>query len=209
MWTVISNAKVVQNDENPCQTGIMVNDKVYPIGGSGGGSVHWNNIAGKPMEQITEEYGPADESVTFVKDSDKYKATFTGGDLLADADMHISILGIPVINSIMDDCYTNADENGNVYASGERFNQNWAVTYDTSMGEYTVEIWGGDIDSITESEFAGRVDIDQNIVVGEQFSSECMPKMECVPDAEGDTVTAAEFNALLSALRDAGYMRDE
>lgn len=33
-----------------------------------------------------------------------------------------------------------------------------------------------------------------------------LPKIAAVPDASGDTPTAAEFNALLAALRDAGYM---
>lgn len=33
-----------------------------------------------------------------------------------------------------------------------------------------------------------------------------LPKIAAVPDASGDTPTAAEFNALLAALRNAGYM---
>lgn len=40
----------------------------------------------------------------------------------------------------------------------------------------------------------------------ETLKPDCLPKVSAVPDATGETVSAAEFNALLAALRDAGYL---
>ena len=40
-WRIIQSAKVVQNTDNPCKTGILVGDKIYPIERD---HVHYNGI---------------------------------------------------------------------------------------------------------------------------------------------------------------------
>lgn len=68
-----------------------------------------------------------------------------------------------------------------------------------STGVYFTHTAGGGLGAYTKSLTWG------NVVV-HPMDAKFLPKLSPIPDATGETVTAAEFNALLAALRNAGYL---
>lgn len=56
-WRIIDKARVVQDTGNPCKTGILVDGKVYELGGASS----WDDLAGRP-------FGPKDVTYTLLED---------------------------------------------------------------------------------------------------------------------------------------------
>ena len=43
MWSIINSAKIVQNDDNPCSVGILIEDKIYELGKPAAGGANDSN----------------------------------------------------------------------------------------------------------------------------------------------------------------------
>lgn len=55
-WRIVEKAKVVQDTNDPCTTGIMINGKVYPLGqGGSGGSSGSGSSGGAELPKSDDE----------------------------------------------------------------------------------------------------------------------------------------------------------
>lgn len=194
------------------QAGATVNDEAGVLGG---GPVSWNDLTDKPFGDYTAYVGslsPAVENVAFeIATEGSYYDART--NLAANTSYRV------VFDDV--DYYVTSDANHGIGSadSDEPFYIQWNMqdhycVY-ASVGTHTISIYSESVNpafmpDIAELPLNGTplrmVDGHLMVYYSDDEYYPAFPVAFSVADAAGDTPTAAEFNALLKALRNAGLM---
>jgi hypothetical protein len=175
------------------------------IGGGSGDTITWSQIEDPPFgeETVAEYLNDVGKEETFVWNEETNRLTVTIAvteHLVSYSHVYLVDLGI---FGLARNCAFDGD-NG-VYM--DEFTDSGYRTFITQNEDNTLTI-----EVEADQSHDGRslyISVAREVWVFNPIRYEYLPAIENLPDATGETVTAAEFNALLSALRNAGYMRSE
>lgn len=165
-----------------------------------GGVTSWNNLKDKPFYEETETKTLVEEQTVPPDGSGAYSFTTINGII---GDLFLGDECIVTYNGVAYDVVV------------EEGTDDWdsTVLVLRGFGKY---IWYADGDTYQSSNFGSgwacrtaetfTLKVEKVATTIHTLDKKFLPKSAAVADAAGETPTAEEFNALLAALRDAGYL---
>ena len=179
----------------------------------GGGVTSWNDLQGKP-------FGEVPRLITVAAGGKKYEITVNGE--ISWTESTFSFMGGTYLKIL--DWAVSVDGAKEATVNGEPLVPSYKWYEADYTGDYsyhdeiiivrsddTMIINGGDARTFDKGTYVNVAVLERGIIeipeiAFETIPPEYLPKAAATADAAGETVTGAEFNALLAALREAGYL---